>query len=144
MKTNIEMLAEKVMTSQRAHIVTVSPMEVLGSNAPRKTFVFLLLEQCCKVKKIKIFSLLSLQHTIQFTSNTCTCPVKNEHNIKQEVGDDLNVCMLQLLPEASTLPSLVVIILVKAEIEIFQIVARPHFGHIVKASYGFKGGSLSQ
>ena len=70
--------------------------------------------------------------------------MKNEHNIKQEVGDDLNVCMLQLLPEASTLPSLVVIILVKAEIEIFQIVARPHFGHIVKASYGFKGGSLSQ
>ena len=40
--------------------------------------------------------------------------------------------------------NLVVIILVKAEIEIFQIVAWPHFGHIIKASHGFKGGSLSQ
>ena len=35
---------------------------------------------------------------------------------KQEVGDDLSVCMLNLLPKVSTLPRLVTINLVKVEI----------------------------
>ena len=41
---------------------------------------------------------------------------------KQEVGDDLSVCVLNLFPKFNTMPSLVVISLVKVEILIFQIV----------------------
>ena len=37
-------------------------------------------------------------------------------NIQQEVGDDLGVCVLNLLLEVNTLPRLVVISLVKVEI----------------------------
>ena len=42
---------------------------------------------------------------------------------KQEFGDDLSVCVLNLLPEVRTLPSLVTISLVRVEIQIFQIVS---------------------
>ena len=43
-------------------------------------------------------------------------------NNKQEVIDDLSVCVLNLLPEVSNLTSLVVKSLVKMEIKIFQTV----------------------
>ena len=33
--------------------------------------------------------------------------------MKQEVGDNLSICVLNLIPEVSTLPSLVAIVLVK-------------------------------
>ena len=36
-------------------------------------------------------------------------------NFKQEIGDDLSVCVVNLLPVVSTLPSLVAISLMKVE-----------------------------
>ena len=53
---------------------------------------------------------------------TFVSPVKNtdkkerKGKRKQEVGDDLRVCVLNILPEVSTMPSLVVINLVKEEL----------------------------
>ena len=41
---------------------------------------------------------------------------------KQEVTDDLHVCVLNVLPEVTTLPSLVVVSFVKLEIYFYQIV----------------------
>ena len=41
---------------------------------------------------------------------------------KQEVGEDLNECMLNLLSEVCSLRILVVITLVKVEMLVFQIV----------------------
>ena len=41
--------------------------------------------------------------------------------IEQEVNDDFTVFVLKLLPEVSTLPSLVIIIIVKVEKQILQI-----------------------
>ena len=41
---------------------------------------------------------------------------------KQEVGDDFIVCILSLLSEVKTLPILVAISSVKAEIQFFQFV----------------------
>ena len=43
---------------------------------------------------------------------------------KQEVGDDLSVCILSLLSEVNTLPSLVAISPVKLEKRFFQFVTR--------------------
>ena len=43
---------------------------------------------------------------------------------KQEVGDDLSVCILSLLSEVNTLPSLVAISPVKVEKQFFQFVTR--------------------
>ena len=48
--------------------------------------------------------------------------------------------MLNLLLEVSTLSSLLFIILIKMEINIFQIVARPSVGHVIKGSCGFSYG----
>ena len=45
---------------------------------------------------------------------------QNSTYFKQDVGDDLNVCVLNLLPEVSILPSLVSISLVKVKIKTFQ------------------------
>ena len=41
---------------------------------------------------------------------------------KQEVIHDLRVCVLNILPEVTTLPSLVVVSFVKLEIYFYQIV----------------------
>ena len=53
---------------------------------------------------------------------------------KQEVDDDLSVCMLNILPKVNSLPSLLAIILMKMEIEIFQTVTWPHVDHLIKGS----------
>ena len=50
---------------------------------------------------------------------------------------------MKLLPEVSTLPSLVAISLVKMKIYIFQIVTGTHVGHMIKGPCGSKGGDLS-
>ena len=55
-------------------------------------------------------------------------PYKN----KQDVGDELGVCVLNILPKARSLPSLLAINLVKVKIQIFQTVTWPHFGHLIK------------
>ena len=54
---------------------------------------------------------------------------------KQEVSNDLSVCMLNILPKVKSLLCLLAINLVKVEIQIFQTVMRPHFGHLIKGSY---------
>ena len=41
---------------------------------------------------------------------------------KQKFGDELSICVLNFLPQVSTLPSLLTICLVIVEISIFQIV----------------------
>ena len=56
------------------------------------------------------------------------------HLFEQEVGDDLSVCMLNILLKVSSLPGLWAINLVKVEIEIFQTVMWPHIGHLIKGS----------
>ena len=57
-----------------------------------------------------------------------------EFQKKQEVADDLSVCVLNILPKVSSLPSLLVINLVKVEIQIFQTVMWRHVGHLIKGS----------
>ena len=49
--------------------------------------------------------------------------------------------MLNLPPKVHTLPSLVVMSLVKEEIEIFEIVTRPHAPHVIKGSSCFQVGA---
>ena len=41
---------------------------------------------------------------------------------KQEVSDDLSICVLNILPKSSSVSSLVAINMMKMEIEIFQTV----------------------
>ena len=53
---------------------------------------------------------------------------------RQEVGDELSVFFLNILPKVNTLPSLLVTSLVKVEIFIFQTVTWPHVGHLIKGS----------
>ena len=63
---------------------------------------------------------------------------------KQNVGDDLNVCVLELLPEVSTLPSLVVISFSKVKIYFFQFVMWPNVDQLIEGSCDFNDGSLSR
>ena len=61
------------------------------------------------------------------------------HNISiseklQKVGNDLSVCVLNILPKVSSLPDLLSINLVKVEIQIFQTVIWPYIGHLIKGS----------
>ena len=58
--------------------------------------------------------------------------------------EHLSVCVLKLLPEFSTLPSLVGISVVKVKIHIFKNAMLHHIGHLSIGSCGFKDGSLSQ
>ena len=51
---------------------------------------------------------------------------------RKEVGDDLGICALNLLPEVYTLPSLVVINLVKVEIWLFKFVTWHHVTTYIK------------
>ena len=44
---------------------------------------------------------------------------KKKKKEKKEVGDDFNICVLNLLPEVSTLPSLLAISLAKVEMFFF-------------------------
>ena len=53
---------------------------------------------------------------------------------KQEVDDDLSVCMMNIIPKVNSLPSLLAISLMKMEIEIFQTVTWPHVDHLIKGS----------
>lgn len=57
-------------------------------------------------------------------------------NYQQEVEDDLNVCLLILLPEVAPC-------FLKVEIWTFQIVIWPHIGQLLKLSSCFKCESLS-
>ena len=63
--------------------------------------------------------------------------------IKQDVSDDLSFEVMKLLPDISTLTSLVTISIVKVEMEISNC-QWPQVGHLIKGSCGFKGGCLSQ
>ena len=51
--------------------------------------------------------------------------------MKQEVGDTLSVCVLNILPKVNSLPSLSAINLIKMEIRIIQRVACPHVGQSI-------------
>ena len=53
---------------------------------------------------------------------------------KQEVSDDLSICVLNILPKSSSVSSLVAINLMKMEIEIFQKVTWPHVDNLIKRS----------
>ena len=53
---------------------------------------------------------------------------------EQEVGDDLSICMMNILHKVSSLPSSLAINLMKIEIQIFQAVTWPHLGHLIKGS----------
>ena len=57
------------------------PVGALGNEALRRFFVVSLLEQCYRSKKLRIFLLLSLEHMLQLTSNSCVCTMKMQHNI---------------------------------------------------------------
>ena len=50
-----------------------------------------------------------------------TSPWKGINNKEQEVTDELRVCVLNILPEVSTLSSLVAVSLVEVEIYFFQL-----------------------
>ena len=65
-------------------------------------------------------------------------------NYLKQVGDHLSVCMLNLLSEVSTLPTLEAIKFVKKKILILQIATLPLVGHVIKQSCGFQGGNLSR
>ena len=55
--------------------------------------------------------------------NKCNQKVRQVKNkITQELGDDISVCVLNILPKVSSLPSLLAINLVKVEMQIFQTV----------------------
>ena len=65
------------------------------------------------------------------------CRLVRENNLTkfiQEVGNDLSVCVLNIVPKASSLPSLLAMNLMKVEIQIFQTVTWPHLGDLTKGS----------
>ena len=64
--------------------------------------------------------------------NSC-CPIWKLTR-RQEVGGDLNICVMNILPKVSSLPSLLAINLMKMEIQIFQTVTWSQVGHLVKGS----------
>ena len=53
---------------------------------------------------------------------------------KQEVSDDLTVCVLNILRKACNISSLVAINLMKMEMEIFQTFTWPPVDHLIKGS----------
>ena len=57
------------------------------------------------------------------------------NTLKQEVGDDISVCTLNILHKVSSLPSLLAINLVKVEIWIVQWVTWPHVVHLTTELY---------
>ena len=77
------------------------------------------------------------QNLIVLISNTI---IKFE--AKKEIDDDLSNCVVKLLPELSTLSSVVAISIAKVEILIFEIATWTHIGHLIKKSRGFKGEKL--
>ena len=69
---------------------------------------------------------------------------KHYREERQEVGDKLSFLGLKLLPEVSTLPSLVALSIVKLEQKTVQNTMWSYIGHLIKGSCDIKGGSLSQ
>ena len=63
--------------------------------------------------------------------------------MKQEVGDHLNICILNLLLEFSTLPSLMIKNLMKVKTKFFPTDTWTDVGHVIKGSCGFNGGSFA-
>lgn len=61
---------------------------------------------------------------------------------KQEVSDDLSVCVLDFLPQVSTLPGLLAIILVTVEILNSQTATWFHISNVIKGSGSFKDRNL--
>ena len=53
---------------------------------------------------------------------------------EQELGDDLSVCAMNILPKVSSLPSLLAINLMKMEICIFQTITWPHVVRLIEGS----------
>ena len=55
--------------------------------------------------------------SVDFTKTQKSSISRTKHFfLKQEVGDDLHVCMMNILPKVSNLPSLLAINLMKMEI----------------------------
>ena len=79
------------------------------------------------------------QNLIVLISNTII-----KYEAKKEIDDDLSNCVVKLLPELSTLSSVVAISIAKVEILIFEIATWTHIGHLIKKSRGFKGEKLLQ
>ena len=77
------------------------------------------------------------QNLIVLISNTII-----KYEAKKEIDDDLSNCVVKLLPELSTLSSVVAISIAKVEILIFEIATWTHIGHLIKKSRGFKGEKL--
>ena len=64
--------------------------------------------------------------------------------MQQEVGGDLSLCLLKLLPEVSILSRLVAISFTIVEIKIFPIATWSQVIEVIKGSYFCKGGNLSE
>ena len=79
-----------------------------------------------------------LKQKTSSSSSKITNKKEEERKRKPAVTDDLSVCVLDLLREVSTYPSLVAMILLALVIQIFQIATWPHIGHVVKESCGFR------
>ena len=62
--------------------------------------------------------------------------------MKQEVGDHLKICILNLLLEFSTLPSLMIKNLMKVNTKFFLTDTWTDVGHVIKGC-GFNGGSFA-
>ena len=62
--------------------------------------------------------------------------------MKQEVGDHLNICILNLLLEFSTLPSLMIKNLMKVNTKFFLTDTSTDVGHVIKGC-GFNSGSFT-
>lgn len=61
------------------------------------------------------------------------------NKLKQKIADDVDVCVLNLLSNVSTLPIIVVKGLKKVEIIPFQIVTLPDVDHVIKESCDLVG-----
>ena len=81
-----------------------------------------------------------------YLKNICQPAQKNwrEGEEEQKVGNYLEICVLNLLPEVTVVPSLVATSLVKVEISFFQFVTWTQVSHVTENSFYVKGNSLSR
>ena len=75
---------------------------------------------------------------VNYSKNFCKSVKKTvtrrKSKRKQGVGDDLSVCVLNILPKVSSLPKVLTVKLTKVEIKDFQMVTWRHVGHFIKGS----------
>ena len=81
-----------------------------------------------------------------YVKNICQPAQKNwrEGKEEQKNGNYLEICVLNLLPKVTVVPSLVATSLVKVEISFFQFVTWTQVSHVTKNSFYVKGNSLSR